>query len=349
MKTYKSLKNLLGIFILIFVCGCSEEKSTDNEINLWPEIEPFETGYLKVSDIHEIYYELSGNPEGIPVFVIHGGPGAGCSPKMRQFFNPEKYLIVLHDQRGCGKSNPKAELRDNNTHELIKDIERLRVKLNLDKVILFGGSWGSTLSLAYAESYPENIRAMVLRGIYLATRTENEFFYEVLANYFPESTQQFIGSFPDSSYVFNDSDIFKLFQLENEVERNKLMKQFEKIASKAYQLNANDSEIDEYIESEENFSQIYTMQLVSFYYTANGCFLEEGQLIRDIAKIPNVPVSIVHGRYDMITPPSVAYNLHKRIPGSKLKIEEGAGHSMFEKPIAEELIMAMKELENISD
>lgn len=330
------------------MCGCSERKNPNDETLLWPEIEPFQTGYLKVSDIHEIYYELCGNPDGIPVFVIHGGPGAGCSPKMRQFFNPEKYLIVLHDQRGCGKSKPNAELSENNTQKLIEDIERLREKLNLDKIILFGGSWGSTLSIAYAESYPGNIKAMVLRGIYLATKTENTFFYKALANYFPEATQQFIASFPDSTYGFNDKDIFKLFQLEDELDRNKLMKQFEKIASKAYQLHSNDSEINEYIESEKNFRQIYTMQLISFHYTANDCFLEEGQLLNNIKKIPDVPVTIVHGRYDMITPPSVAYNLHNKIPRSKLKIMEGAGHSMFEKPNAEELIMTMKELETIS-
>ncbi|MBN1620958.1 MAG: prolyl aminopeptidase [Endomicrobiales bacterium] len=341
--------NLLGILILIALCGCSERKSIDSETKLWPEIEPFQTGYLKVSDIHEIYYELSGNPDGIPVFVIHGGPGAGCFPIMRRFFNPEKYLIVMHDQRGCGKSKPNAELRENNTQELVKDIERLRAYLNLDKVVLFGGSWGSTLSLIYAESYPENISAMVLRGIWLETSEEDDKLYEMLEYHFPELVQPFIGSFPDSTYGFNSSDIFRLFQLENESARNNYMKQFEKLAAKASKICANDKAIDDYIESEENFRQIYTMQLVSFHYYANDCFLERGRILRDIGKIPEVPVTIVHGRYDMMTAPSAAYNLHKGIPGSKLKIMEEAGHSMFEKPITEELVLAMEVLETISD
>jgi proline iminopeptidase len=348
MKINHLLIVLFGGFLLI-TTGCLENNTPHDENSLWPEIEPYDSGYLKVSDIHEIFYELSGNPDGIPVFVIHGGPGGGCSPKMRRFFNPEKYLIIMHDQRGCGRSKPNAELRENNTQGLVEDIELLRVKLDLDKIILFGGSWGSTLSLAYAESYPENISAMVLRGIYLATSAESVIFYETLANHFPELVHQFIGSFPDSTYAFNDSDIFKLFQLEDESERNRYMKQFEKLASKASSLIVDDSAIDEYIASEENFRQIFTMQLVSFYYYANSCFLEEGQLLRDVGKIPDVPVTIVHGRYDMICPPSVAYKLHKKIPGSKLMIMEEAGHSMFDRPIEMELVIAMKELEVIAN
>jgi proline iminopeptidase len=292
---------------------------------------------------------LCGNPDGIPVFVIHGGPGAGCFPKMRRFFNPEKYLIVMHDQRGCGKSKPNAELRDNKTQGLIEDIEQLRVKLDLDKIILFGGSWGSTLSLLYAQNYPENDSAMVLLGIWLATIEEDDFMYESIANHFPELTQRFIASFPDSTYGFNSSDILKLFQLEDENVRNNYMKQFDKLSAKASGISVNDKAIDEYIESEENFRQIYTSQLLFAHYSANGCFLEVGQLLRDIGKIPEVPVTIVHGRYDMLCPPSVAYKLQKRIPGSKLKIIEEAGHSMFEKPIEKELIMAMKELETLSN
>ena len=189
MKSPNYLKILAGILILTAVFGCSEKKTADTEVNLWPEIEPFDSGYLKVSDIHEIYYELCGNPDGIPVFVIHGGPGAGCSPYMRRFFNPEKYLIVLHDQRGSGKSKPNKELQDNNTNALIRDIEQLRLYLSLDKIILFGGSWGTTLSIAYAEEYPVNVKAMVLRGIYLATQEEEDDYFQRLKEYFPEDTE----------------------------------------------------------------------------------------------------------------------------------------------------------------
>ena len=347
MKTHSCLKNLLGILVLIVVSGCSERKSPDNEIHLWPEIEPFQTGFLKVSDIHEIYYELSGNPEGIPVFVIHGGPGAGCSPKMRQFFNPEKYLIVLHDQRGCGKSKPNAELRENNTQELLSDIEQLRVKLDLDKIILFGGSWGSALSVAYAESYPENIKAMVLRGIYLATNEEDDLYYKMLTNYFPEMAQELIESLPDSMKDLNNSNLYKLFQAEDESERNTYIKLFEKLGFKALGLHVKDSVIEEYVNSGENFQEIYTMNLIAFHYFTNNCYLEEGQLLRDVGKIPDIPVVIVHGRYDMVCFPATAYKLNKSIPGSTLKIVEESGHSLFEKPIEKELVKVMKELEFI--
>ena len=169
MKTITLEKLILITFISIIFCSCSHNIDTAEEMNLWPEIEPFQTGFLKVSNIHEIYYELCGNSKGNPVFVIHGGPGGGCSPYMRRFFNPAKFLIVLHDQRGCGRSKPNAELKENTTQYLVKDIEQLRKKLNLDKIILFGGSWGSTLSLAYAETYPENVSGLVLRGVFLGS------------------------------------------------------------------------------------------------------------------------------------------------------------------------------------
>jgi len=172
MKTTLFGKLILITAISIICYSCSLNSDTEEDINLWPEIEPFQTGFMKVSDIHEIYYEMSGNPEGIPVFVIHGGPGGGSSPYMRRFFNPDKFLIILHDQRSCGRSKPTAELRENTTQNLVEDIESLRKDLNLDKIILFGGSWGSTLSLAYAETYPENVSGLVLRGIFLGTKED---------------------------------------------------------------------------------------------------------------------------------------------------------------------------------
>lgn len=349
MKTYKSLKNLLEIFILIVVCGCSERKSTDNETNLWPEIEPFETGYLKVSDIHEIYYELCGNPEGIPVFVIHGGPGAGCSPYMRQFFNPEKYLIILHDQRGCGKSKPNAELKENNTQELVKDIERLRVKLNLDKLILFGGSWGSTLSLVYAESYPENIKAMVLRGIYLGTQEEGDRYYQRLRSYFPELYQNCLDLIPELTSELNDSVLFSLSQTLPFNDWKKYLKTLDRLESTVLVLNPDDNYSDEFYNSEENLKWLNAMYSIYYYYIINSFFLEDGQLLKNISRIQDIPVTIVHGRYDMVCPPLYAYILHQKLPDSKLIITELSGHQMTEKPTEVELVKAMKELENITD
>jgi proline iminopeptidase len=336
-----------GIVFLLTWISCSNDPNSEYSTSLWPEIEPYDSGYIKVSEIHEIYYELSGNPDGIPVFVIHGGPGAGCSPQMRRFFNPEHYLIVLHDQRGCGKSKPNGELRDNKTQGLIEDIEHLRVKLDLDKIILFGGSWGSALSVAYAENYPESIKAMVLRGIYLATDEESDLYYKLLTNYFPELAHPFIESLPDSLNELNDLNIYKLFQTEDENERNKYIKLFNRLSIKAIGLHVKDSIMEEYVNSEKNLQEMITMSLIGFHYFANDCFLEEGQLLRDIDKIPDIPVIIVQGRYDMVCPPSFAFKLHKSIPGSKLRIVEEAGHSLSEKPIEAELVIAMKELETL--
>ena len=349
MKFPNYLKVLTGILILTAVVGCSEKKNTDNKINLWPEIEPFETGYLKVSDIHEIYYELCGNPDGMPVFVIHGGPGAGCSPYMRQFFNPDKYLVVLHDQRGCGKSKPNAELKENNTQELVKDIERLRKKLNLDKIILFGGSWGTTLSIAYAEEYPANVKTMVLRGIYLATHEEENDYFQRLKKYFPEDYESCMNLMPDSVSELNNSILYKLCISNTYAEWKELVKALDRLESNASVLNFDNESLDEFHHSDEYLSWLHTLYGIAYHYLVNSFFMEEGQLLDNISKIQGIPATIVHGRYDMVCPPLYAYILHQNLPESKLIITEMAGHFMDEKPIEKELLKAMKELENITD
>jgi proline iminopeptidase len=215
MNKIKLANLILVLVTFLFLCNCQNKKENDDEISLWPEIEPFQSGYLKVSDIHEIYYELCGNPKGKPVFVIHGGPGMCCSPVMRQYFNPEEFLIVLHDQRGAGRSKPMAEIRENTTQNLVEDIEQLRKKLNLDKIILFGGSWGSTLSLGYAETYPENVSGMVLRGVWFGSKEEVDNFWKVIPLFFPEMYKSFTDALPDSGLVINDENILKLLQSEN--------------------------------------------------------------------------------------------------------------------------------------
>jgi proline iminopeptidase len=344
MKTHKYLKVLTGILILISVFGCSERRSSDNETNLWPEIEPFDTGYLQVSDIHEIYYELCGNPDGIPVFVIHGGPGAGCSPYMRRFFNPEKYLIVLHDQRGCWRSKPRLELRDNNIQALVKDIEQLRLYLELDKIVLFGGSWGSTLSLAYAEDYPANIEAMVLRGVYLATPEEFPDYYNLIGKFFPEEYQNIMDLLPDSITVVTDPVLMNLYQSD---ESN--LEVITRLESKAEGLCITDKELDEYYSSAENMKKLYNLYGIFYHYMTNFCFLEENQLLNNISKIQGIPTTIINGRHDLICPPRYAYILHRNLPGSKLIITEKAGHIMSEGPNQAELVKAMKELEVMLD
>lgn len=351
MKTTRLGRLIFIIIISILFCGCSQNNNTAENVNLWPEIEPFQSGYFKVSNIHEIYYELCGNPKGKPVFVIHGGPGAGCSPYMRRFFNPDKFLIVLHDQRGSGKSKPNAELRENTTQKLVEDIERLRKKFKLGKILLFGGSWGSTLSLAYAETYPDNVDGMVLRGIFFASIEEEDHIWNGIPKFFPEIADSLRNALPGygSSLISNRFPIadrlLELLQSKNKADRERYAKLLSRYEYKACGLNIKDEYLDEYYGTESNLDQIYTNALIEIYYTTNRCFLEEGQLLRDIERIQDIPTIIVNGRYDIVCPPYTAYRLNKNLLKSKLLIVEQAGHLMNEKPIEKELLKAMREFE----
>lgn len=339
MKKYSWL-----LLLLIWGCNASESAST-GEVKLWPEIKPFRTGYLKVSDIHEIYYELSGNPEGRPVFGLHGGPGGSSSPYMRRFFNPEKFLIVLHDQRGAGQSKPYADIRQNTTRFLVEDIDSLRRHLKLEKIILFGGSWGSTLGLAYAETYPRNVAGLVLRGIFTATREEIDHFYHGgIIPFFPEIYDKFLSSLP----VQDAADSKKLpeylsglIQDGTAAEKQKYSRIWAEYELKISGLHFPDEAMPRVLKSFNPLS----FGLLENYYMANQCFLEEGELLRNADKINDIPVVLVNGRYDMICPPVTAYRLHRLLPRSKLVIAEQAGHWMGEKPIEEALLKAMRDFE----
>jgi len=318
-------------------------QAKEEPIGLWPPIEPYETGYLKVSEIHEIYYELCGNPEGKPVFVLHGGPGASISPYYRQFFNPKTYRIVLYDQRGCGKYHPSFELRENTSQHLVEDIERLRNHLKLGKIILFGGSWGSTLALAYGETYPGNVSGMVLRGIFTAAKDEIDHFYRGgVRPFFPEiyeKLKQVLGQEP------SPQAIFKMVQSDDPDERQKSSIAWTVYEFKLGALNTPDAYIKQFVDAKDNADLIVSLALVENYYMANGCFFEEGQLLRDASKIKDIPIVMVNGRYDMICPPINAYRLHKRLSNSKLIIVEAAGHWMGDPPVQRALLKTMREFE----
>lgn len=312
--------------------------SNTEEITLWPEIEPFQTDYLKVSEIHEIYYECCGNPDGKPVFVLHGGPGGSSSPYMRRFFNPEKFLIVLHDQRGAGQSRPYAEIRENTTQLLFEDIEQLRKHLNLDQILLFGGSWGSTLALAYGETYPENVNGMILRGVFTATKSEIDHFYHGgVSLFFPEVYDRFISAIEYTDTKTIPNDLLELIQSDDEVERQKYSRIWAEYEIKLSVLELPDSELERIL----NGYNPLAFGLLENYYMANNCFIEEGQLMNHLDKLNPIPIIMVNGRYDVICPPITAYRLHTQLPNSKLIIAESSGHSMGEKPIERELLKAV--------
>lgn len=333
--------SIISLFAL-FLGACQGAKNPANETTLWPPIEPFQSGYLKVSDTHKIYYELSGNSEGKPVFFLHGGPGGSSSPYMRRFCDPDKFLMVLSDQRGAGKSKPYGEIKENTTQDLVEDIERLRKHLKLEKILLFGGSWGTTLGLAYAEAYPKNVSGMVLRGVFMATKEEIDHFYHGgVGRYFPEIYEALLSTLPEPSRRPLPDYLFRLIQEGSQADKAKYSRAWVKYEGKISGLEVPDEAIKNWIEN----SNPYAFSLFENFYMANGCFLEEGQLFKNAEKITHIPTIIINGRYDVICPPVTAYRLHKLLPKSKLIIAEGAGHWMGEKPIENALIEAMKEFE----
>jgi proline iminopeptidase len=336
-------------FVILAILGCAavflwagEAGAQAVRTTLWPEIEPFRTGDLKVSDIHTIHYELCGNPKGKPVMVLHGGPGAKCMPYYRRFFDPAKFLIVLHDQRGCGLSRPLFELRENTTQELVGDIEKLRLHLGLGKTILFGGSWGATLALAYAEAHPEATAGLVIRGVFTSTKDELDHYYRRVRDFFPDAYDQLasvLGQDPSPQAVLG------LVQSKDEAERKKGARAWVRYEFKIGELAAKDLDIARTLTAPSLADTIYSLALLENYYVANKCFLAEGQLLRDTVKIKDIPAVIVNGRYDMICPPVTAYKLHQMLPKSRLVIAESSGHSMSEPAIEKALLAAMRDFE----
>jgi len=337
----KAIKKLFWLIILFSICLASEKK----EVELYPEIEPYKSGYLKVSDLHQIYYECCGNPDGKPVFVLHGGPGSGSSPYMRRFFNPEKFNIILHDQRGAKRSKPFAEIKNNTTWHLVEDIEKLRKKLEVDKIILFGGSWGSTLALAYAEKYPNKVNGIVLRGVFLATKSEIDHFYHGgVRKFFPEIYDDFINSLPQGNNGKIPAQLFELINTDDKDQQKKYARVWARYELQIASLQVEERTREEWDKIFNSFNPI-AFSLLENYYMKNKCFLETNQLLKNANRIGSTRVIIVNGRYDAICPPITAYKLHNKLQNSELVIAEESGHWMGEKNIEKTLLKAMQEFE----
>jgi proline iminopeptidase len=308
--------------------------------DFYPPIRPYQTGRLKVSPLHEIYYEESGNPRGKPVVFLHGGPGGGTNAKMRCFFNPKKYRIVLFDQRGCGKSTPSASLDDNTTWYLVADIEALRLKLGIEKWQVFGGSWGSTLALAYAQKHPERCTELVLRGIFLLRRSELEWFYQNpqgAAQLFPDLWEEYLK--PLSAAERADC-MRSYYQRLTSGDRGTLLE-----AARAWSIwegaLAYMKQNKDYVKRFGDPKFAAEFARIECHYFVNGGWLEkETQLLDDVPKIRHIPAVIVQGRFDVICPVRSAWDLHKAWPEAQLHIVPDAGHSAFETGIARELVKA---------
>ncbi len=295
--------------------------------DLYPQLEPYVNHTIEVEPPHKLHVEECGNPSGIPVVFLHGGPGSGCEAYHRRFFNPDKYRIILFDQRGCGRSSPHAELEGNNTQALVADIELIREKLGIDKWVVFGGSWGSTLGLVYAETHPERVRGLILRGIFLCRPREIHWFYqEGASRIFPDYWQDYLKPIPGADHVDLLQAYYRHLTSDNEVERMAAAKAWSMWEGRCATLKPSQSVVDHF---GDPFTAL-SLARIECHYFVNNSFLEEDQILRDAHKLHDIPGVIVQGRYDMVCPIESAWDLHKVWPQAELKIIDDAGHSASE-------------------
>jgi proline iminopeptidase len=308
--------------------------------DFYPPIKPYNSGFLRVSAVHEIYYEESGNPRGKPVVFLHGGPGGGTDAKMRQFFNPKKYRIVLFDQRGSGKSKPSANLVDNTTWHLVSDIETIREHLKIDKWQVFGGSWGSTLALAYAQKHPECCTELVLRGIFLLRKSELDWFYQDplgAASLFPDLWEDYLAPLSEAERADCIASYYKRLTSDNRDTLLEAARAWSIWESALSYIKMNTSYVKR--ANEADFAAAFAR--IECHYFINGGFLDRpDQLLEDVHKIRHIPAVIVQGRFDVVCPARSAWDLKKAWPEADLRMVPDAGHSAFEPGTARELVKA---------
>ncbi len=305
---------------------------------LYPSIEPHATGTLQVSERHSLYYEECGNPEGKPVVLLHGGPGGGCSANMRRFHDPARYRIVLFDQRGSGRSTPHADLIDNTTWDLVADIERLREHLGITRWQVFGGSWGSTLALAYAQTHPEAVTELVLRGIFLLRRWELEWFYqEGASRLFPDAWDEYLAAIPQVEHGDLISAYHRRLTSSDPAVRLAAARAWSVWEASCSFLHQDRDFIDSH--KGEDFALAFA-RIESHYFVNGGFFEAEGQLLRDAHRLHAIPGTIVQGRYDVVCPMQSAWDLKKTWPQADLVVCSASGHSAFEPEITEALVRA---------
>ena len=307
---------------------------------LYPPVDPFDQRMIEVGQGHQVYVEQCGNPDGIPVVVLHGGPGGGCSPAMRRYFDPAAYRIVLFDQRGCGRSRPHASVTDNTTWHLVDDIELIREQCEIDSWIVFGGSWGATLALIYAQAHPDRVRNLILRGVFLMTRAELDWCYGGGAGRFwPETWARFVSPIPEEER----GDLIaayhrRLFSgdLTEETRFGRTWSAWENALASIHSSGATGESPGDYARA---FARLEN------HYFMNAGFLEtDGQILNHMDRIAHIPGVIVQGRYDMICPPTSAWELSRRWPAAELKIIRNAGHALSEPGISAELVRVMDQI-----
>jgi proline iminopeptidase len=305
---------------------------------LYPPLEPFDHGFLKVSDLHTVYYEQAGNPKGKKALFLHGGPGGGLDADYRRYFDPERYHVILFDQRGAGKSTPHAELRENTTWDLVADAEKLREHLGIDKWQVFGGSWGSTLALAYAETHPDRVTELVLRGIFLLRRKELLWFYQEGASWiFPDAWEEYLRPIPEVERGDLMSAYYRRLTSADPAVRSEAARAWSVWEGTTSRLQVDANFIKRF--AQDQFADAFA-RIEAHYFVHGGFFRTDTQLLDDAHKVAHIPTVIVQGRYDVVCPAASAWALHRALPDSKLIIVPDAGHSMKEPGILDALVQA---------
>ncbi len=336
----------VGLSLLIFLIQIKTgHASMPSKMLTFPVSKPFHEGYLRVSPIHELWYAEYGNPEGVPVIVLHGGPGAGCSDEMK-FFDPVFWRVILLDQRGAKRSKPFGELRDNTTQDLINDLEQLRNSLNIDKWLIFGGSWGSTLAIAYGETYPERVRGFILRGIFSGQKSDNANIWYGMRDTFPDAWQQYNDFIPKDEQGDLMGAYHKLLMSPDPRISIPAARSFFKYDIICSFLKISPEQLKRFMEDD---ALVIGVSRIFAHYSANNFFIKDNQLFDDIQKINHLPLIIVNGRYDTVTRAKNAYKLHDLWPSSELVFVDAAGHSAMEPPIASELTNATEKMKKLLD
>ncbi len=307
----------------------------------YPDIKPYKTHRLAVDDLHTLYIEECGSPDGIPAIVVHGGPGGGCSKADRCFFDPEKYRIIVFDQRGAGRSTPHAELTDNTTDHLVADLERIREALNVEQWILFGGSWGSTLALIYAQTHSESVLGLVLRGVFLCRQQDFDWLYQSGASrIFPDYWEDFLRPIPDGERGDLMAAYYQRLTGSNELAKMAAAKAWSLWEGRCATLRPSAKVIESFADPHKAVS----LSRIEAHYFVNGGFIEENQILLNADKLEGIPGIIVHGRYDMVCAIDNAHSLHRRWADSELHIVRDAGHSSSEPSIVDALIRATRDM-----
>lgn len=307
---------------------------------LYPPIDPYDQRMLDVGDSHRIYVEQCGNPEGLPVIVLHGGPGGGCSPAMRRYFDPRVYRIILFDQRGCGRSRPHASVEANTTWHLVEDIERIRTLFGIDRWYVFGGSWGATLALVYAQTHPERARHLILRGVFTMTQAELDWFYGGGAGKFwPETWERFVSPIPEEER----DDLIAAYHrrlfcgdVSAEMRYGRSWSAWENALASIHSSGTSGESPGEYARA--------FARLENHYFVHGGFLEEDGQILNRMDRIAKIPGIVVQGRYDMICPPSAAWEITAKWPLGELRMVRNAGHALSEPGISAELVRAMDQI-----